>query len=110
MLVLNAVAVMDQLDEIRRDMNDVREFAQFNEGHRYTDFVAGTDHVAEYGIAALVAGGLAAKAGFFKGLLALLVAGKKFLIVAVVGIGAALKRLLSGRKSHTAAAAQPAAK
>src|SRR2546426_2131137 len=34
-----------------------------NEGHRYADFVPGTDKVAEYGIAALIAGGVAAKAG-----------------------------------------------
>src|SRR3989449_2653188 len=33
---------------------------------RYADFIPGTDKVAEYGIAALIAGGLAAKAGLFK--------------------------------------------
>jgi uncharacterized membrane-anchored protein len=94
-LVLNAVAAMDQIEEIRRDMSDVLTFAQFNDGHRYADFTPGSDHVAEYGIAALVAGGLAAKAGFFKGLLALLVAGKKLLIVAVAALAVWLKKFFS---------------
>jgi uncharacterized membrane-anchored protein len=96
-LVLNAVAVMEQLEDVRGDMGQVMQFVEFNDGHRYADFRPGTDHVAEYGIAALVAGGLAAKAGLFKGLLAILLAGKKLLIVVVAGIGVWLKRLLSGR-------------
>ena len=40
----------------------------FQEGHRYADFTESTDKVATYGIAALVAGGIAAKVGLFKGL------------------------------------------
>lgn len=48
----------------------------FQRGHCYTDFVAG-DKVAEYGIAALIAGGVAAKAGLFKVLLGALIALKK---------------------------------
>ncbi len=42
----------------------------YNPGRRYEDFVPGTDHVAEYGIAALVAG----------------VAAKKLGILAVIGV------------------------
>lgn len=94
-LVLNAVALMEQIEDVRRDMREVLTFAQFNEGNRYADFQPGSDHVAEYGIAALVAGGLAAKAGLFKGLLAILIASKKLLIVAVVGLGVWLKKLFS---------------
>ena len=44
----------------------------FADGHRYADFNENTDPVAAYGLAALVAGGVAAKAGLFKGLIALL--------------------------------------
>jgi uncharacterized membrane-anchored protein len=94
-LVLNAVALMAQIDDVRRDMSEVLAFAQFNEGNRYADFQPGSDHVAEYGIAALVAGGIAAKAGLFKGLLAILLAGKKLLIVAVVALGIWLKKIFS---------------
>jgi len=99
-LILNAVATMDQLQSVKAGMANVIAFVDFNEGHRYGDFVAGRDKVAEYGIAALIAGGIAAKAGFFKLLLAGILALKKVLVVAVVAIGAWLKRLF-GRKSST---------
>jgi uncharacterized membrane-anchored protein len=102
-LVLNAVAAMDQIESVRRDMTQVLSFAEFNPGNRYADFTPGADHVAEYGIAALVAGGIAAKAGLFKGLIALLIAGKKLLVVAVVAIGAWLRKIF-GKKTEPAAA------
>lgn len=100
-LVLNAVAGMDQLADIERDMQQVIAFTDFNPGYRYADFTPGTDKVAAYGLAALVAGGVAAKAGLFAKLLGVLLAAKKLVIagvVAAVGFGA---RLL-GRKKKTA--------
>ena len=92
-LVLNAVASMDRIEPVKRDMAKVLGFVDFNEGHRYADFIPGTDRVAEYGIAALIAGGLAAKAGLFKALLAALIALKKLIVVALVGAAAYLRRL-----------------
>jgi uncharacterized membrane-anchored protein len=80
-------------------MANVITFVEFNEGHRYADFIPGTDKVAEYGIAALIAGGIAAKAGLFKVLLGVLIAAKKLVIVAVVAIAAFLRKLF-GRKSE----------
>jgi uncharacterized membrane-anchored protein len=97
-LVMNAVAGMSMLDEVETDMQSVMAFVDFNEGHRYTDFVPGADQVAVYGLGALVAGKVAAKVGLFKVLLAALVAGKKFVVVAFVALGAFLKKAL-GRKS-----------
>jgi uncharacterized membrane-anchored protein len=98
-LVLNAVATMDQIAAVRRDMAKVISYVDFNEGHRYADFIPGTDKVAEYGIAALIAGGIAAKAGLFKVLIGFLIAAKKLVVVALVAIAAFLKKLL-GRKSE----------
>jgi uncharacterized membrane-anchored protein len=100
-LILNAVATMDQLPPVKAGMANVITFVDFNEGHRYGDFVAGSDKVAEYGIAALIAGGIAAKAGFFKLLIAGILALKKILVVAVIAVGAWLKRLF-GRKDAPA--------
>lgn len=97
-LELNAVGSMGQLSAIERDMQAVLGFVSFNEGHRYADYVEG-DKVAAYGIAALVAGKVAAKAGFFKLLLAGLLAAKKFLVIAVVAVFAFLRRLYTGKKS-----------
>jgi len=90
-LVLNAVAGMDQIGQIRNEMKAVTAFSDFTPGNRYADFNERTDKVAEYGLAALIAGGAAAKLGLFGKLFALLLAFKKVIIVgvgaAVVGIG-----------------------
>jgi len=99
-LSLNAVASMSQLQTIEKDMQEVLSFVEFNEGHRYGDYVAGVDKVAAYGIGALIAGKLAAKAGLFK--LLLLFAAKfwKLLLIAAVAIGVLVKKLLSGRRKE----------
>ena len=92
-LVLNAVASMDRLVAVKQDMGKVIGFVEFNEGHRYADFVPGSDKVAEYGIAALIAGGLAAKAGLFKVLLGALIAMKKLVIVGLAAAAAFFRKL-----------------
>jgi uncharacterized membrane-anchored protein len=79
----------------------------FNQGHRYTDFSKG-DKVAAYGIAALVAGGVAAKAGMFKVLIGLLIAAKKFVIIALVGASAWLKKLFGKKQAEKPASVPPA--
>lgn len=96
-LVLNVVAGMSQLRDIEAVAPAVLAMVDFQEGHRYTDFNASTDKVATYGLAALVAGGLAAKAGFFKGLLVALLAAKKVVIVAVIALAAWAKKVF-GKK------------
>jgi len=106
-LVLNAVASMDQLAAVRRDMTRVIAFVDFAEGNRYADFVPGTDKVAAYGIAALIAGSIAAKAGFFKLLLAGILALKKLIVVALVAIAAFFRRLF-GKKKEAPAPGSPA--
>jgi uncharacterized membrane-anchored protein len=67
--------------------------ADFNPGRRYADYKSGTDRTAAYGIGALVAGKLAAKAGLFKLILAALLAGKKFVVLAPAGAAALVARL-----------------
>jgi uncharacterized membrane-anchored protein len=96
-LVLNAVAGMSQLPSIRADMQQVLGFVEFQEGHRYADYIPGKDKAATYGLAGLVVGAVAAKAGFFKVLLAGILAAKKLILVALLGAGAFLKRFLGGR-------------
>ena len=89
----------------------------FKAGARYQDFDAKTDKVAEYGLAALVLGGAGVAAvklvkvgllaKFGAKLLALLIAGKKLIVLALVGIGAALKSLLGRRKKDDGAPPPP---
>lgn len=89
-LVLNAVAAMSQLGQIKTEMQKVTAFTNFTDGNRYTDFNDKTDKVAEYGIAALVAGGVAAKLGLFGKLIALLIAFKKIIVVGVAAAGSTI--------------------
>ncbi len=98
-LVLNAVADMNQVNEVRDRMPAVVTATEFTEGNRYADFNSNTDKVAEYGLAALLAGGVAAKMGLFGKLLALLIAFKKFLLMGVVALGSLLSRLLGKKRS-----------
>jgi len=107
-LVLNAVAEMDQLDQIKSAMSQVMGFVEFTDGHRYADFVPGSDKVAEYGIAALIAGGVAAKAGLFKVLLAALIGLKKLLVVALAAVAAFFRKLTGGKKTGGVGATPPA--
>lgn len=97
-LSLNAVAPMEQLAQVRADMPEVLEMTGFDAGQRYADYDDRTDKLAAYGIGALVAGGIAAKAGLFAKLGVLLLAMKKFVVVIVAAI-AGLFRKLFRRKS-----------
>jgi uncharacterized membrane-anchored protein len=104
-LVLNAVAGMGQITQMKSEMAKVTAFSEFTNGNRYADFDGKTDKMAEYGLAALVAGGVAAKLGFFGKLLGFLLVFKKLVII---GFGAAAAGLfkLFGRNKDEASAPQ----
>jgi len=87
---------------------DVAEFKtllgafEFNGGEKYSEFRQG-DRVAQFGLAALVAGGaaaVAAKTGFWKALLAFLAATWKLVAGAVVAALAAIGKMF-GRKGRS---------
>ena len=109
-LVLNAVAAMDQLKQVEAATPTLLAMVDFQEGHRYADFKEDTDKVATYGIAALVAGGIAAKAGFFKILWIGILAFKKLIIIAVIAFAGYFKKMIAwirGRSPEPAAAGPP---
>jgi len=97
-LSLNAVADAADLPRVRQGMEQVLPMAQFDAGQRYADYQPGRDKLAAYGIAALVGGGLAAKAGLFAKLGALLLAGKKLVVLLLIGIAGLVRRIFGGRK------------
>jgi uncharacterized membrane-anchored protein len=92
-LVLNAIAGMPQLADVKVAAPKIISMVDFEQGNRYADFDASTDKVAAYGIAALVAGGIAAKAGLFKALWVGILAAKKVIIVAAVAIAGFVKKM-----------------
>lgn len=108
-LVLNAVASMEQIELIRGVMPAVITAAEFAPGNRYADYEPGSDRVATYGIAALVAGGIAAKSGLFGKLAVLLLAGKKLLIPGLAAVAAAVAALWRRRGAGTSGPTQPPA-
>jgi uncharacterized membrane-anchored protein len=74
-LVANFVAGMDQLPAVQLALPAVLSMVHFTAGNRYADFTPGVDQVAAGGIAALIAGKMASKAGLLALLLPFL---KKF--------------------------------
>jgi uncharacterized membrane-anchored protein len=71
----------------------------YKPGNRYAEFTSG-DKLAEYGLTALIAGGAgaaAAKFGLFGVLGKFLAKAWKFVVLAVAGLIAGLKKLLGGR-------------
>ena len=102
-LVMNAVSSMDQLWEVREGMQGLLPTVEFDVGSRYVDFDPDVDTVAAYGIGALIAGKLAAKAGLLAKFSPLLLIFKKYAIVLVIGAGALLKRAFAGRKEDLSA-------
>jgi uncharacterized membrane-anchored protein len=99
-LLLNAVSSMNQLDDIRAETESVLAAVEFNEGHRYTDYLPGTDKAAAYGIAGLIAGGAAAKAGFFKVLWVGLLASKKLVVAGIVALVAFARKLFAAKSAE----------
>lgn len=81
-LVLNAVAGMDQLADVQANIDPVLSSFAYSDGHKYSDFDPGIDQVAAWTIGGLVAGKILAKAG----ILALLLKNIKLVALAVVGL------------------------
>lgn len=95
---LTLVCGPDEYEAILPQFHELIKGFKYVEGERYSEFTSG-DKIAEYGLTALIAGGagaIAAKTGLL---------GKfwKFIVAAVVGLGALLKRMFGGgSKKETA--------
>lgn len=100
-LHLNIVADMEMADAVVTDAQQLQSRINFEPGYRYADYKPGEDKLAEYGIKALVLGGVAAKAGLFKALIALLIAGKKFILIAIAGALAWIRQKFGRRKKDS---------
>jgi uncharacterized membrane-anchored protein len=95
-LELSLISDMSQFSEIEARVPAILSMVDFTDGNRYADYRSG-DKVAEYGIAALITGGILTKTGFFKAMLLFLAKGWKLVLIAGVAIGAIIKKIASGR-------------
>jgi len=109
-LEINAVSTLAGLKNVKDGMAALNTAAEFTAGNRYADFNKDTDRMSKLGIAALVAGGagVAAKAGMFKWLIGILIAAKKFVVIAFVGLAAAIKAWWNKREEKKRAALENA--
>jgi uncharacterized membrane-anchored protein len=93
-LVLNAVAGMEALEEVRTNIPAVLDMASFNPGYTYEEFDSNVDEVAAWTVGGLVAGKVLAKAG----ILALILKNIKLVFIALAAAGAGIWRFVSGRR------------
>lgn len=92
-LVMSAVAVTSQLDEVSAGARSLLAGTHFNEGHRYEDFDSSVDELAAYGVGGLIAGKVLTKVGLFKYLGLFLAKGWKVVLLAVALLGSLIARL-----------------
>lgn len=86
--------------QFRQVLNDFK----YKGGENYAEYRSG-DKIAKYGLSALVVGGAAlagVKLGLFTSLFVFLKKGIKLVVVAVVGLCAWIKRLVTGRRRESA--------
>lgn len=96
-LVLNAIAAIQDLSDVERDIPKILDIVKFSEGNKYFDFDSSIDNVASWTIGGLVAGKVLAKVGFFAVIL-------KFWKIILIAIGVFFKpimRLFRKKKKTT---------
>ena len=89
-----------RLAEAQQALAGVLDGFEYKPGERYSEWLPG-DKVAEYGLAALILGGAAAiatKKGFWAVLGGFFAAAWKFIVAAVVGVGAWLRKKFGGAR------------
>ena len=93
------LAAPEALDASVRSLKELLKGYSYAPGEKYAEFKNG-DHVAAYGLAALIAGGaaaVAAKKGLFAVALAFLAGAGKFVVAGVVGVAAWIGSLFRKR-------------
>lgn len=96
---MNLVTSLDRVEAEKPAAGQLLAALDFKPGKRYADFDASSDKVAEYGLAALVAGAAAKKLGLLAALGVFLVKAWKLVALAVLGVAAGARRFF-GRKDN----------
>ncbi|NIJ20966.1 putative membrane-anchored protein [Sphingomonas naasensis] len=102
-LSLNMLASMKDIGDVRSAAQSFGRSVSFEPGGGYSDFNASTDKAAEYGLAGLVAGGVAVGVAKKVGLLAIFLKFGKVILLGVAAFGAAAwgaVRKFFGRKDE----------
>src|SRR5690606_6227101 len=101
------VVVVSSPETLTASIADFKELVpgyEFSAGEKYAEFREG-DHVAEYGLAALITGGaaaVAAKKGWLAAIGVFLVKMWKLLVIGVVAVGAGIRKFFKRGGDDTA--------
>lgn len=96
---LNFVTDSQAIEAEKPIARELLSAVHYEAGKTYSDFNAGTDRVAEFGLAALIGGVAAKKLGFFALIGAFLLKFGKLFAIAGVALAAAFAKLFSSRRS-----------
>ncbi len=95
---IKAIASLDDSAKAIATGDRLSESVHYEKGLRYEDYDADTDAASEWGLGGLVAGTVLAKTGILGKIGLFLLKAWKIIALAVVGIGAAVAKVLSRRK------------
>lgn len=98
---MNLVTDLAAVEQLKPTAKTLLAALDFDQGKRYADFNPGTDKVAEYGLAALVAGVAAKKLGMFALIAAFVAKFAKVIGIAALAGGAALFKVFKRKKAET---------
>lgn len=106
-LSMNLVTSQEKFPENKAKVMALLNKTEFTKGNTYGEYVEGKDKASGYGLTGLILGGgaMAAAAkmgllgGLWKWLLGLFLVGKKFIVLAVVGLGALFAKIFGKKGS-----------
>ena len=95
-LSLNAIADIDQTEEVKKNIPAILNMASFDNGHTYSEFNPNVDEVAAWTIGGLVAGKILMKAGLLAGILKFW----KLIAIALAAAGSFIWKSLRGKRQE----------
>jgi uncharacterized membrane-anchored protein len=100
---LNLLTSSDKVAQDKVAAHHLLSALEYNSGKRYEDFDASTDHIAEYGIAALVGGIAAKKLGLFAIIAAVVAKFAKVIFLGALAFGAGIWSFIRRRFTRSSA-------
>lgn len=94
--VINAIATMREFNEVESNINKVLASIEYNDGHRYGDFLPEVDNVAAWTVGGLVAGKVLSKIGIF----AILLKSWKLIFFGILAAGGTVWKFITGKKDN----------
>lgn len=104
---LNLITALADLPAHKPAASTLLAALDYQPGKRYADFNASTDHVAEYGLAALVVGVAAKKLGILAIALAFVLKFAKVGLIAAAAFGGTFVKFFKRRKADASTPAAP---